>query len=36
VLWNADYWYRRAGRPRPAIPLTEEWTLLVQEMLTDG
>ena len=36
VLWNADYWYRRAGRPRPAIPLTDEWTALVQEMLTDG
>ncbi len=34
VLWNADYWYRRAGRKRPDMPLDEEWKLLVHEMLT--
>ena len=33
VMWNADYWYRRAGRQRPSIPLAEEWQQLVQEML---
>ena len=33
VLWNADYWYSRAGRKRPNIPLLEEWKLLVEEML---
>ncbi len=33
VLWNADYWYRRAGRPRPTIALEEEWQELVEEML---
>ena len=33
VLWNADYWYSRAGRKRPDISLVEEWTLLVEEML---
>lgn len=33
VLWNADYWYRRAGRPRPDIALDQEWRLLVEEML---
>ena len=33
VLWNADYWYSRAGRRRPQISLEEEWTLLVEEML---
>ncbi len=33
VLWNADYWYERAGRKRPAVPLEEEWRLLVGEML---
>jgi hypothetical protein len=33
VLWNADYWYSRAGRQRPAIPLAEEWQQLVTEML---
>jgi hypothetical protein len=34
VLWNADYWYRRAGRPRPEISLAAEWEALVREMLT--
>ena len=33
VLWNADYWYSRAGRIRPDIPLEDEWKLLVEEML---
>jgi hypothetical protein len=33
VLWNADYWYSRAGRKRPNISLSEEWKLLVEEML---
>ncbi len=37
VLWNADYWYRRAGRSRPDIPLEAEWDRLVEEMLAvDG
>ena len=34
VLWNADYWYRRAGRPRPDSSLAAEWEALVREMLT--
>ena len=33
VLWNADYWYSRAGRQRPDIPLEEEWKRLVEEMI---
>ncbi len=33
VLWNADYWYSRAGRTRPDIPLEAEWQQLVEEML---
>ena len=33
VLWNADYWYTRAGRKRPSISLEDEWKLLVKEML---
>jgi hypothetical protein len=33
VLWNADYWYSRAGRVRPDIPLETEWQQLVDEML---
>lgn len=27
--WNANYWYRRAGRKMPACTLEEEWTILV-------
>ena len=33
VLWNADYWYGRAGRIRPDIALEAEWEQLVEEML---
>lgn len=33
VIWNADYWYRRAGRKRPDVSLDEEWQRLVEEML---
>lgn len=33
VLWNADYWYSRAGRKRPDISLEAEWRRLVEEML---
>jgi hypothetical protein len=36
VLWNADYWYSRAGRVRPDMPLEEEWKLLVEEMLPES
>jgi hypothetical protein len=35
VLWNADYWYSRAGRQRPDIPLEQEWQRLVEEMLAN-
>jgi hypothetical protein len=27
-IWNADYWYARAGRKRPALSLEEEWEQL--------
>jgi hypothetical protein len=30
---NADYWYRRAGRKRPDISLSEEWNYIVKEFL---
>ena len=33
VLWNADYWYARAGRNRPSISLDQEWQQLSEEML---
>lgn len=28
-IWNADYWYRKAGRNRPDISLEKEWEFLV-------
>lgn len=28
-IWNADYWYRRAGKTRPSISLDEEWEEIV-------
>ncbi len=34
VLWNADYWYRKAGRTRPDVALETEWEQLVREMLS--
>lgn len=27
--WNADYWYKRAGKTRPNLSLDEEWEQLV-------
>ncbi|MFN8355137.1 MAG: hypothetical protein U0Y10_11855 [Spirosomataceae bacterium] len=31
--WNANYWYRRAGRKMPATSLDAEWEALVIEFL---
>jgi len=33
VMWNADYWYAKAGRVRPAFSLEQEWRELAEEML---
>ncbi len=33
---NAGYWYRRAGRSLPAIPLQEEWNVIAAELLARG
>ncbi len=33
-LWNADYWYSRAGKQRPKLTLDEEWTILVNYFIT--
>ena len=33
VLWNADYWYRRAGRTRPGGTTGSEWEGIVAELL---
>jgi hypothetical protein len=32
-LGNADYWYQRAARTRPATRLATEWNALVRELL---
>lgn len=31
-VWNADYWYRKAGKKRPDCSLAEEWELLVKTL----
>jgi hypothetical protein len=28
-IWNADYWYRKAGKQRPESTLEAEWEALV-------
>lgn len=33
--WNADYWYQRAGKKRPARSLDEEWDDIVLALLSD-
>ena len=30
---NADYWYRRAGKKRPAISLEKEWEKIVESLI---
>lgn len=32
-IWNADYWYSRAGQTRPNLPLEAEWEQLVIHFL---
>ena len=32
-LWNADYWYSKAGEKRPTLSLEEEWKELVERFL---
>jgi hypothetical protein len=32
-IGNADYWYRRAGKKRPAVSLEEEWEEIVAALL---
>lgn len=32
-IWNADYWYRRAGKKRPDISLQQEWETIVEALL---
>lgn len=32
-IWNADYWYSKAGKRRPSVSLKEEWEQLVKAFL---
>jgi len=32
-LWNADYWYRRAGKVRPDVTLDDEWKSISKALL---
>ncbi|TFF38560.1 hypothetical protein [Mucilaginibacter psychrotolerans] len=32
-IWNADYWYSKAGKVRPNVSLAEEWEALVVHFL---
>ena len=32
-IWNADYWYNRAGRKRPQYGLEQEWQEMVEWFL---
>ena len=32
-IWNADYWYSKAGKKRPELSLDEEWEQLVHQFL---
>jgi len=34
--WNADYWYRRAGKARGPGGVAEEWAAMRCELLPDG
>lgn len=32
-IWNADYWYSKAGKKRPAASLEEEWESITRALL---
>ena len=32
-IWNADYWYKRAGQSRKDISLEAEWTGLLEKLI---
>ncbi len=35
-VWNADYWYTKAGKLRPEYSLDQEWELLVNAFLQNS
>lgn len=32
-IWNADYWYSKAGKKRPAHSLSEEWEQITAALI---
>lgn len=34
-IWNADYWYNKAGKKRPAVSLKDEWENITAWFLED-
>jgi len=32
-IWNANYWYSRAGKTMPEVSLEEEWEILTKHFL---
>ena len=32
-IWNADYWYAKAGKKRPSMLLDQEWEEIVSSLL---
>lgn len=32
-IWNADYWYSKAGKKRPSVPLDQEWENIVEALI---
>ena len=35
-IWNADYWYRRAGKTRPSHSLDDEWKEIANDILSNS
>lgn len=31
--WNANYWYKKAGKTMPSLSLKEEWDAIVKALL---
>ncbi len=32
-IWNADYWYGKAGKKRPSVSLQQEWENIVTALI---
>lgn len=32
-IWNADYWYSKAGKKRPDVSLEQEWENIVTTLI---